>query len=277
MMQYESQNQADEQDLDPESLDAIRSLMADHQEPEAPAPIPARPSAAVRQEPDVPPPAAALPPRKADGLPDLAAAAPEMPKPAAPKPSLGAKLTSKFRRAPKAAPVAAAAAAPRQAAPQQAAPQHAAPRQAAAAPTSALGLKLEAAKAKVLGYRPTRKHIFWGAFALLVLLRPWLVVGVLFLSIFVLIGVFLILGYDGFWQKSMSLGRWYARRNPDRSLELHRKLDQFAVRWDMILDRFPEGSVDGLYLPDFGDLAEAEARHEEAMERRLSTLQQTEA
>jgi len=44
------------------------------------------------------------------------------------------------------------------------------------------------------------------------------------------------------------------------------------VAWDGILDRFPEGTVDGLYLPDFGELAAADDRHTEAMDRRLSGL-----
>jgi hypothetical protein len=38
------------------------------------------------------------------------------------------------------------------------------------------------------------------------------------------------------------------------------------------LDRFPEGTVDSLYLPDISELASAEARHDAAMERRLSGM-----
>lgn len=279
MMQSESKNTSDEPELDPASLDAIRNLMAGQQEPEVPTAMPTRPSAAEKvdtemgQQGSTPLAAPAMPPRKADGLPDLAAAPPEMPRSDPPKPSMGQKLKSKFARKPRAKKVKTAPVAPAQ---PHVAAASAAPA-AAPRPKSALGLKIDALKAKVLGYRPTRKHIFWGAFALLVLMRPWLVVGLFFLSLFVLVGVFLILGYDGFWRRAMAIGRWYARRNPERSVELHRKLDRFAMRWDMILDRFPEGSVDGLYMPDFGDLAEADARHEEAMERRLSSLQQTEA
>jgi len=48
--------------------------------------------------------------------------------------------------------------------------------------------------------------------------------------------------------------------------------DHLSVAWDGILDRFPEGTVDGLYLPDFGELAAADDRHTEAMDRRLSGL-----
>lgn len=132
-------------------------------------------------------------------------------------------------------------------------------------------------KQRVTGYRPTRKHIAYAALALLVLLRPWLVVGIVFLTLFFFIGLFLILGYDGFWKRAMGLAHWYARRRPSRAAELHAKLDAFALKWDTILDRFPEGTVDALYLPDFGDLATADARHDEALERRLATLREGEA
>lgn len=128
------------------------------------------------------------------------------------------------------------------------------------------------AKASVLGYRPSAKHIVLACLALLIVFRPWLVLGILFLSLFIVMGIFLILGYDGFWRRGMGLARWYARRRPQRSAELHRKLDSFAMKWDAVLDRFPEGSVDGLYLPDFGDLAEAEARHDATLDRRFDSL-----
>ena len=73
----------------------------------------------------------------------------------------------------------------------------------------------------------------------------------------------------------MGIARWYARRHPSRSVELHRKLDNFAMKFDAFLDRFPEGTVDGLYLPDLGDLAEADQRHDEALDRRFETLRET--
>ncbi|MFK7838583.1 MAG: hypothetical protein AB8B60_20455 [Sulfitobacter sp.] len=132
-------------------------------------------------------------------------------------------------------------------------------------------------KMRVTGYRPKPKHLILGSLALLVLLRPWLVIGILFFSVFVMVGVFLILGYDGFWRRAMGLGRWYARRRPSRAAELHRKLDSIAMKWDAVLDRFPEGSVDGLYLPDFGDMATADVRHDEALDRRFANLREGEA
>ncbi|KIN65965.1 hypothetical protein Z946_688 [Sulfitobacter noctilucicola] len=129
-------------------------------------------------------------------------------------------------------------------------------------------------KARIMSYRPTPKHMILFSIALLVLFRPWLVIGLFFLSLFVMVGVFLILGYDGFWRRAMGLARWYAQRRPSRAAELHQKLDAFAMKWDAVLDRFPEGSVDGLYLPDFGELEAAESRHDAALERRFSDLRE---
>ncbi len=127
---------------------------------------------------------------------------------------------------------------------------------------------------RLQGYRPTIAHGALGVFALLVLFRPWLIIGIAFLFGLILVGVLLILGYDGFWQGVMRLSRWYASRRPSRAAVMHERLDRFAVRWDSFLDRFPEGSVDGLYLPDFGGLAAADRRHEDAMERRLNGMQE---
>ena len=49
------------------------------------------------------------------------------------------------------------------------------------------------------------------------------------------------------------------------------------VKWDAVLDRFPEGTVDGLYLPDFGEMAAADTRHDEALDRRFDSLRNSEA
>jgi hypothetical protein len=125
---------------------------------------------------------------------------------------------------------------------------------------------------RIRAYRPTPMQIFLAVLALIVVTRPWLVLGLLFLSIIILTGVFLITGYDGFWQGVVRISRWYANRRPARAAVIHARLDRFAVRWDSILDRFPEGTVDALYLPDFGDLAQADVRHGEALDRRLAGL-----
>ena len=131
-------------------------------------------------------------------------------------------------------------------------------------------------KSAIVGFRPSLKFAIWASFALLVFLRPWLVIGLTFMGLIIMIGVFLIVGYDGFWRGAMGMARWYARRRPNRAAALHRKLDRFAMKWDAVLDRFPEGTVDGLYLPDFGNLATADARHDAALDRRFANMAENE-
>jgi hypothetical protein len=131
-------------------------------------------------------------------------------------------------------------------------------------------------KLQVPSYRPTRRHIVLALLALTVLLWPWLVLAAVLLLVMLLTGAFLILGYDGFWRRAIGVAKWYARRRPAHADRLHRKVDRFAMKWDAVLDQFPEGTVDGLYLPDFGVWAEAEARHDAALARRLDGLREHE-
>ncbi|KKK78222.1 hypothetical protein LCGC14_2845720 [marine sediment metagenome] len=133
------------------------------------------------------------------------------------------------------------------------------------------------AVSKLPDWRPSPGMITLAVLALLVVLRPWLVLGLILLMVFITLGVFLALGYDGFWQRAMALGRWYAGRRPERAARIHARLDAFAMRWDAVLDRFPEGTVDGLYLPDFGEMAAADLRHDEALDRRFDSLRNSEA
>ncbi|UWR22939.1 hypothetical protein [Sulfitobacter sp. S190] len=230
-----------ETELDADSIAAIRDLMAQTVAVDA-APVAANAPVEATAEAE----AVAAPrhaPRKADSFPELE-------EPVAAEPVAAPRKRLSLRRTPK-------------------------PPRARAKDTAA---KARAPMLdKVRSYRPTRRHIILAALLLVVVLRPWLVLGLVFLSLFILAGVFLMMGYDGFWHGAMKLGRWYANRRPARAAELHRKLDAFAMRWDAVLDRFPEGTVDGLYLPDFGEMATAQARHDEAVDRRLTDLQDTNA
>ncbi|WP_299567718.1 hypothetical protein [uncultured Sulfitobacter sp.] len=141
----------------------------------------------------------------------------------------------------------------------------------------ALGRLSDRMRASLASYRFRPWYAVLAGFALLIVFRPWLMLGVAFVGLFMGIGVYLILGYDGFWRGVIRGSRWYARRNPLRAKIIHQRLDGFAMRWDAVLDRFPEGTVDGLYLPDVSELATADARHDQAMERRLARLRENEA
>lgn len=236
-----------ELELDADSLDAIRSILT---EEDKPAP---RRSLLRAKSADVELPREVAPLRsKADSLPPLES--PVTDSEEAMLAQKSAKRGFSLRRSPKAEVV-------KDKAPRK---QRAAPREAVAAGQGPLD--------RLRGFRPKPAHIALAVLALFVIMRPWLVIGLLVLFLIIMTGVFLMVGYDGFWQGTIKFGRWYASRRPHRAEILHARLDRFAVGWDAILDRFPEGTVDGLYLPDFGEMASAEDRHSEAMDRRLAGM-----
>lgn len=236
-----------EHELDANSLDAIRSILTEEE-----APAPRRGLRRVKPEAAELPREVAPLRTKADSLPPLGDQEPDVV--AEPSALTTARKKFSLRRSPKVEKVKAAPA-PKQ-------------RNVAREPSGGE----QGMMARIKAFRPRPVHFILGAFVLLVLLRPWLVLGLTILFVIIMTGVFLTAGYDGFWQGMIKFGRWYANRRPERAAVLHARLDRFAVMWDAILDRFPEGTVDSLYLPDFGDMASAEDRHTEAMDRRLAGL-----
>lgn len=131
---------------------------------------------------------------------------------------------------------------------------------------------LNAVLTRVQAFRPSRRQIFWTIFALIVLLRPAWIVLTLVLAAFVTLGVFVGFGPDRVWSGAVSLLKWYTLRAPVRGARLTARIDRFACRWDNLLDRFPEGWVDGLYLPDLQSLRDADDRHDAVMATRLQRM-----
>ncbi len=117
--------------------------------------------------------------------------------------------------------------------------------------------------------------VFGCVLVLLVIFFPVLVL-LLGLSLAALISaIYVGMGYDAFWDMLLKPVRWHVARQPQSAGAVHQKIDHFAVRWDAILDRFPDGWVAALYLPDVSDIA-ALAREDEAkFELRMDGLAQT--
>ena len=124
------------------------------------------------------------------------------------------------------------------------------------------------------GVRPRPWQVALALGVGLMLFYPWVALALGVLAALTVTAIFLIFGYDGVWLRLIALARWQARRDPARGAALHARLDAFALRFDAFLDRFPEGTVDGLYLPDLGALEEARRRHEAAVDQRLSRLRE---
>lgn len=124
-----------------------------------------------------------------------------------------------------------------------------------------------------LSFQPTRKHAAWAGIGLLAFFRPHWFVLTFILCAFVILGVLAIFGADKVWGGLMRFYSRFAARFPERAQRISSKMDRVAMRRDSMLDIFPDGMVDGLYLPDFQSIQEAEDRHEAVVDARLSRMQ----
>ena len=133
---------------------------------------------------------------------------------------------------------------------------------------------LDGPRRAIRGYRPKVWHIFVAVLLLVTLWSPWLIVGFAASIVFVALGLTLVLGTDGFWYRVMRLSQRYAKKNPRGAVRLRRRFNAVATRWDRVLDKFPEGKVDGLYLPDFEQMAAADNQREHTIDQRFSDLRE---
>lgn len=125
---------------------------------------------------------------------------------------------------------------------------------------------------RLRAFRPSTRQLALVSLALLVVVRPqwFLISGVLLVAC--LVGFFLILGSDRIWRGVVAHLARVDSRDPVKGAQLRTRLDRFACRWDGILDRFPDGMVDGLYMPDLQEMQSAEAAHADAMAERLERM-----
>lgn len=124
------------------------------------------------------------------------------------------------------------------------------------------------------GFQPKTRHLALASAALLFVLRPhWFAIGG-GIALALITGTFLTLGADRIWTAvSNRLARIEAT-DKLRAETLRAKLDVLAYRWDSVLDLFPDGMVDGLYMPDFQTLRMTEVEHQEVVAERLHRMTQ---
>ncbi len=93
-----------------------------------------------------------------------------------------------------------------------------------------------------------------GIAALLVLFfKPYWVLGVLFLLVWIAILAHVVLGGE----RLRAGGAWLASRYPERTKRLRAKAQQGVDRVESWMARLPARWTDGVYLPDFSPEAEA--------------------
>ncbi|MEX0309751.1 MAG: hypothetical protein AB3N17_05825, partial [Tateyamaria sp.] len=109
---------------------------------------------------------------------------------------------------------------------------------------------------------------------LLVVVRPhWFVLAAVLLLVAVTL-TFLTFGADRIWRTLSAVLTRIEARDSVRATLLRDRLDRFACRWDAVLDLFPDGMVDGLYMPDLQALQQAEIDHQNVVARRLDRMVQ---
>lgn len=121
-------------------------------------------------------------------------------------------------------------------------------------------------------YRPIRKNILWTSLVLLLLLKPFMVIGWTITLIVTVCVVFFALGADTFWRKVISLYQGYRRRYPEAARVLKVRSYAMAKKWDRLLNRLPDRMADVLRVPDLRALVKADARHDAALSDRLTRL-----
>ncbi|WP_147114249.1 hypothetical protein [Tateyamaria sp. syn59] len=126
--------------------------------------------------------------------------------------------------------------------------------------------------ARIRSFQPTTRHIALALSALLIVLRPhWFIIGAI-LGVLLVAATFFILGADRIWRGVLAWLDRVEARDPSRAHDLRVKLDTFAYRWDSVLDIFPDGMVDSLYMPDFQAMQRAEIDHQQVVSDRLNRM-----
>ncbi|MFK7874462.1 MAG: hypothetical protein AB8B71_01590 [Paracoccaceae bacterium] len=105
----------------------------------------------------------------------------------------------------------------------------------------------------------------------LVLAPNVVIVGGLCLT-FITVGAFLLFSARRIWRFVAWIARAYAGSDPVRADRVYDRLDRFALRWDGLLDRFPDGMVDQLYMPDFANIEVGTADDDPVFTERLKRL-----
>ena len=105
---------------------------------------------------------------------------------------------------------------------------------------------------KVSGFTPKRKQAAFILFVAVMLWRPWLIPGIVLLSVWIGLIVYFTVGPERISELVISGWERFARRSPDRAERALGAIQRWADRLEGWLARLPETWTDGVYLPDLG-------------------------
>ena len=124
--------------------------------------------------------------------------------------------------------------------------------------------------AALRGVRPKRRHLAFAALALVILLWPLLIPGVLFVAFWLGLIAYLTLGPERCAEIAAGLWARFEARAPRRAERLRDRADRFAERFDRLLDRLPEPWAERLALPDFSASTRAGPERPDPFDRLVS-------
>lgn len=118
--------------------------------------------------------------------------------------------------------------------------------------------------ARLRQYHPSRKLSVFIAIVAVMIWRPWLLPGLLFLTLWIALIVYLTVGPDRLAELITPLRARLAARYPDKAAEIRRRAQIGADRVEALLEKLPARWREGIYLPDLGrsgdDIAGLESR-----------------
>ena len=125
---------------------------------------------------------------------------------------------------------------------------------------------------RIKTYRPERKRILVTSLVLLLILKPFFVIGWTAVFVMAVVICFAVMGADAFWRKVIDMYQGFARRWPAHARVLKLRSYVLARKWDRLLGYLPAGLADQMRPPDLRDVIAADARHSSAMQDRLQRM-----
>jgi len=101
-------------------------------------------------------------------------------------------------------------------------------------------------------FEPTKRQGFFLLFVAAMLWKPWLIPGLVFLTILFAVIAYFTIGPDRVAELTATAWEKLSKRFPERSERILGKIQRGADRLDGWLARLPDRWTDGFYLPDFG-------------------------
>lgn len=124
----------------------------------------------------------------------------------------------------------------------------------------------------ILQYRPDRTRVLVTSLVLLLLLKPYFVIGWAAAVVTGVVVCYVVWGSDVFWWRVLSGYRWMKRRFPRSARRLRVRGYVLAKRWNRGVRRLPPPLANALKSPDLRAMAAADAAHHAVLSARLSRL-----